>query len=95
MTSRINSCRLDWRTGVTLPRQPIGATTGHQPVTPQLMSDLNLKDQLKSYAWNHPGLNTCLLNRAVQRYQLGQQPLITKDIAKECLLAVTAAVSCE
>lgn len=76
--------RLDnW--SVLAPQQP--------GVTSQLLTDLKLTDQLWPYQWNHPGLNTHLLKRAVQHHQLGVQPLITKEIVKECLLAVTVAVA--
>lgn len=61
-------------------------------VTSQLLTVLQLTDQLPPYQWNHPGLNTHLLKHAVQRHPLSQ-PLITKDIVKECLLAVTVAVA--
>ena len=64
--------------------------TGPLPITSAILADLELPNSLPPYDWNHPGLNTLLLERAVYHYQLGQRPLISKVDADECLRTVTA-----
>ncbi|HSD85660.1 MAG TPA: hypothetical protein VLG46_17490 [Anaerolineae bacterium] len=65
--------------------------TGLLPVSSDLLADLNLLETIPPYAWNHPGLNTLLLERAVYRRLMGLSPLLTKQDVHACLSEVTAA----
>jgi ABC-type nitrate/sulfonate/bicarbonate transport system ATPase subunit len=65
--------------------------TGYFQISSELLADLDLFATIRPYAWNHPGLNTLLLERAVIHRVAGQFPLLTKLDVHDCLSEITAS----
>ncbi len=69
------------------------ACPGDQPAapSPDLVVTLGLQNAIPPYIWNHPGINTFLLDLVVSRYQARQDAGLTADDLRRCLIEVTSA----
>ncbi len=61
------------------------------PPSPDLVGTLGLQNAIPPYAWNHPGINTFLLDRVVPRHQAGLDARLTADDLHRCVIEVTCA----
>lgn len=57
------------------------------------LKNLREHNPLPPYDWNHPGLNTLLLERIVPRHQAGSEAYVSVDDLRQCILEVTGSIS--
>ena len=66
--------------------------TKYLPPT-ELIENLHTLYAIPPYAWNHPGINTFLLERIVPRHQAGSEAYLTADDLRRCVLEITTATA--